>query len=89
MPSRLSLRRWVVVSAPLLRVVYTGLCFDFLLETLLAWLQIGPLTEGRTNGPMRICGLSRAVEKDIHRCWDAVPATKPVVNSPNPKGAVP
>jgi len=21
---------------------------------------------------MRICGLSRAVEKDIHRCWDAV-----------------
>jgi len=34
--------------------------------------EIGPLMEGREHGPMRICGLSRAVEKDIHRCWDAV-----------------
>jgi len=34
--------------------------------------EIGPLTDGREHGPMRICGLSRAVEKDIHRCWDAV-----------------
>ena len=30
------------------------------------------MEEGRQFGPMRICGLSRAVEKDIYRCWDAV-----------------
>ena len=34
--------------------------------------QIGPLTEGRSNGPMTICGLSRATEKDIKRCHEAV-----------------
>jgi len=34
--------------------------------------EVGHITEGRLNGTMRICGLSRAVEKDIHRCWDAV-----------------
>lgn len=34
--------------------------------------EVGHITEGRSHGTMRICGLSRAVEKDIHRCWDAV-----------------
>eukprot|EP00946_MAST-07B_sp_MAST-7B-sp1_P004554 g4554.t1 len=35
--------------------------------------EIGPLTEGRASGkPMRICGLSRANEKDIYRCYSAV-----------------
>jgi len=35
--------------------------------------EVGSLTDGREGiGPMRICGLSRSVEKDIHRCWDAV-----------------
>ena len=35
--------------------------------------EIGPLLEGRANGqPMTICGLSRATEKDIKRCHDAV-----------------
>eukprot|EP00658_Telonema_sp_P-2_P020857 TRINITY_DN1826_c0_g1_i1.p1 TRINITY_DN1826_c0_g1~~TRINITY_DN1826_c0_g1_i1.p1 ORF type:complete len:398 (+),score=101.59 TRINITY_DN1826_c0_g1_i1:196-1389(+) len=34
--------------------------------------EIGPLEDGREHGPMRICGLSRSLEKDIHRCWDAV-----------------
>jgi len=33
---------------------------------------VGHITDGREYGPMRICGLSRAVEKDIHRCWEAV-----------------
>ena len=33
----------------------------------------GPITEGRADGiPMRIAGLSRANEKDIARCFDAV-----------------
>jgi 2-isopropylmalate synthase len=34
--------------------------------------EIGPLTESRTNGPMTICGLSRANEKDISCCYEAV-----------------
>jgi len=36
--------------------------------------EIGPLMDGReaTGQPMRICGLSRASEKDIQRCYDAV-----------------
>ncbi|KAH9261222.1 2-isopropylmalate synthase [Batrachochytrium salamandrivorans] len=34
-------------------------------------LQVGPLKEGREL-PMRIAGLSRASEKDISRCYDAV-----------------
>jgi len=34
--------------------------------------EVGPLEIGREYGPMRICGLSRSVEKDILRCWDAV-----------------
>ncbi|GBG33841.1 2-isopropylmalate synthase [Hondaea fermentalgiana] len=36
--------------------------------------EIGPLMTGReaTGQPMRICGLSRASEKDIQRCFDAV-----------------
>jgi len=35
--------------------------------------EIGPLTENRAHGrPMRICGLSRAIEKDIYRCYEAV-----------------
>lgn len=33
--------------------------------------QVGPLTEGRAK-PMRIAGLSRASEKDISRCFEAV-----------------
>lgn len=33
--------------------------------------QVGPLIENRASGkPMRICGLSRAVEKDIERCFE-------------------
>lgn len=35
--------------------------------------EVGPLMDERTTGePMRICGLARAVEKDIQRCYDAV-----------------
>lgn len=36
--------------------------------------EVGPLMDGResTGQPMRICGLSRASEKDIQRCFDAV-----------------
>jgi 2-isopropylmalate synthase len=36
--------------------------------------EVGPLMDGReaTGQPMRICGLSRANEKDIQRCYDAV-----------------
>ena len=35
--------------------------------------EVGPLVEGRPSGqPMRICGLSRAIEADIHRCYEAV-----------------
>jgi len=36
--------------------------------------QVGPLMDGREEigKPMRICGLSRATEKDIQRCYDAV-----------------
>eukprot|EP00512_Aurantiochytrium_limacinum_P003489 CAMPEP_0171498040 /NCGR_PEP_ID=MMETSP0958-20121227/7620_1 /TAXON_ID=87120 /ORGANISM="Aurantiochytrium limacinum, Strain ATCCMYA-1381" /LENGTH=597 /DNA_ID=CAMNT_0012032377 /DNA_START=101 /DNA_END=1894 /DNA_ORIENTATION=+ len=36
--------------------------------------EVGPLMTGReaTGQPMRICGLSRAAEKDIQRCYDAV-----------------
>mmetsp|Transcript_2863 Transcript_2863/g.3873 ORF Transcript_2863/g.3873 Transcript_2863/m.3873 type:complete len:595 (+) Transcript_2863:145-1929(+) len=36
--------------------------------------KVGPLMDGReaTGQPMRIAGLSRAVEKDIRRCYDAV-----------------
>lgn len=36
--------------------------------------QVGPLMDGReaTGQPMRICGLSRAAEKDITRCFEAV-----------------
>ena len=35
--------------------------------------EIGPNVEGRSTGiPMRICGLSRANEKDIRRCYNAV-----------------
>ena len=35
--------------------------------------EIGPLVEGRPSGlPMRICGLSRANEKDIRRCYNAI-----------------
>ena len=34
---------------------------------------IGPMTDNRPSGdPMRICGLSRATEKDIERCFNAV-----------------
>lgn len=37
--------------------------------------EVGHLTEGRMDGStMRICGLSRASEKDIMRCYDAVKA---------------
>ena len=37
--------------------------------------EIGPLTEDRLDGTtMTICGLSRATEKDIKRCYDAVEA---------------
>ena len=38
--------------------------------------RIGPLMDGReaTGQPMRIAGLSRAVEKDIRRCYDAIKA---------------
>ena len=33
----------------------------------------GSITEGRVDGvPMRICGLARANEKDIARCYEAV-----------------
>ncbi|KAI0225274.1 2-isopropylmalate synthase (Alpha-isopropylmalate synthase) (Alpha-IPM synthetase) [Massospora cicadina] len=36
-------------------------------------LNIGPLTEGRKDGkPMIICGLARAVNSDIERCFDAI-----------------
>ncbi|KAJ9071862.1 2-isopropylmalate synthase (Alpha-isopropylmalate synthase) (Alpha-IPM synthetase) [Entomophthora muscae] len=35
--------------------------------------NIGPLTEGRKDGvPMTICGLARAVNSDIKRCFDAI-----------------
>ncbi|KAL3666526.1 hypothetical protein V7S43_008159 [Phytophthora oleae] len=35
--------------------------------------EIGPLTANRATGePMTICGLARAMEKDIQRCYDAV-----------------
>eukprot|EP01059_Diplonema_ambulator_P008855 TRINITY_DN1861_c0_g7_i1.p1 TRINITY_DN1861_c0_g7~~TRINITY_DN1861_c0_g7_i1.p1 ORF type:complete len:541 (+),score=180.04 TRINITY_DN1861_c0_g7_i1:51-1673(+) len=35
--------------------------------------EVGPLTEGRHDkSTMTICGLSRATEKDIKRCYDAV-----------------
>ncbi|EEY66185.1 2-isopropylmalate synthase [Phytophthora infestans T30-4] len=35
--------------------------------------EIGPITAGRPTGePMTICGLARAMEKDIQRCYDAV-----------------
>eukprot|EP01061_Rhynchopus_euleeides_P019755 TRINITY_DN32401_c1_g2_i1.p1 TRINITY_DN32401_c1_g2~~TRINITY_DN32401_c1_g2_i1.p1 ORF type:complete len:591 (+),score=244.24 TRINITY_DN32401_c1_g2_i1:122-1774(+) len=35
--------------------------------------QVGPLTEGRVDSvPMTICGLSRATQKDIGRCFDAI-----------------
>eukprot|EP00667_Euglena_gracilis_P007506 EG_transcript_7582 len=35
--------------------------------------EIGPMMEGRRSGqPMIICGLSRAREEDIHRCFAAV-----------------
>lgn len=35
--------------------------------------EVGPLVEGRRSGkPMVICGLSRAREADIHRCYSAV-----------------
>lgn len=36
--------------------------------------NIGPMMDGREDvgAPMRICGLSRAAEKDIRRCYDAV-----------------
>ncbi|KAE9032576.1 2-isopropylmalate synthase [Phytophthora rubi] len=35
--------------------------------------EIGPLTANRATGePMAICGLARAMEKDIQRCYDAV-----------------
>lgn len=34
--------------------------------------QIGPMETDRENGPMTICGLSRAHPKDIQRCFDAV-----------------
>ena len=34
---------------------------------------IGPMTDNRPSGePMSICGLSRATEKDIDRCFNAV-----------------
>lgn len=33
--------------------------------------EVGPMTEGRKQ-PMRIAGLSRASEKDISRCYEAV-----------------
>eukprot|EP01012_Entosiphon_sulcatum_P011964 TRINITY_DN17448_c0_g1_i3.p1 TRINITY_DN17448_c0_g1~~TRINITY_DN17448_c0_g1_i3.p1 ORF type:complete len:565 (-),score=78.13 TRINITY_DN17448_c0_g1_i3:46-1719(-) len=36
-------------------------------------LEVGHHTDGRTSGlPMRICGLARAREKDILRCFEAV-----------------
>eukprot|EP01063_Lacrimia_lanifica_P042045 TRINITY_DN9979_c0_g1_i1.p1 TRINITY_DN9979_c0_g1~~TRINITY_DN9979_c0_g1_i1.p1 ORF type:complete len:553 (+),score=230.06 TRINITY_DN9979_c0_g1_i1:49-1707(+) len=39
--------------------------------------EVGPLTEGRADGTtMTICGLSRATEKDIKRCHDAVKHAK-------------
>jgi len=36
--------------------------------------KVGPMMDGReeTGQPMRICGLARASEKDIQRCFDAV-----------------
>lgn len=35
--------------------------------------EAGPLLEGRKSGkPMMICGLARAMEKDIERCFAAV-----------------
>ena len=38
--------------------------------------QVGDAMEGREemgiDSPMRICGLARAAEKDIKRCYDAV-----------------
>ncbi|CAI5704914.1 unnamed protein product [Peronospora effusa] len=35
--------------------------------------EIGPLTANRATGePMVICGLARAMEKDVQRCYDAV-----------------
>ncbi|KAG2766653.1 hypothetical protein JG687_00002798 [Phytophthora cactorum] len=35
--------------------------------------EIGPITANRATGePMIICGLARAMEKDIQRCYDAV-----------------
>ncbi|TDH70589.1 uncharacterized protein CCR75_001860 [Bremia lactucae] len=35
--------------------------------------EIGPITGKRASGePMTICGLARAMEKDIQRCFDAV-----------------
>ena len=38
--------------------------------------EVGPLTIGRTEGPMRICGLSRANEKDIDRCYQVQSTTQ-------------
>ena len=36
-------------------------------------MTAGQMTEGRPGGkPMRICGLARANEKDIERCYNAV-----------------
>jgi len=35
--------------------------------------EIGPLTHNRATGePMTVCGLARAMEKDIQRCYDAI-----------------
>ncbi|KAH7479457.1 hypothetical protein PRIC1_008998 [Phytophthora ramorum] len=35
--------------------------------------EVGPLTANRATGePMTVCGLARAMEKDIQRCYDAV-----------------
>ncbi|GAB5362609.1 hypothetical protein AAMO2058_000812400 [Amorphochlora amoebiformis] len=35
--------------------------------------EVGSMIENRRSGkPMRICGLSRAIEKDIARCYEAV-----------------
>ena len=35
--------------------------------------EVGPMMENRTSGkPMQICGLARAMEGDIERCYDAV-----------------
>ncbi|KAJ9069026.1 2-isopropylmalate synthase (Alpha-isopropylmalate synthase) (Alpha-IPM synthetase) [Entomophthora muscae] len=36
-------------------------------------LSVGRLTEGRKSGlPIVVCGLSRAIESDIQRCFDAI-----------------